>query len=81
MAESWKPEGDDAWRDGGSESWRGDLHYNDDASWRSDSAPGWQDSDAEASDSWAVEDEPGDWPEEMAGPEYWMYRRDLEGDN
>lgn len=81
MSEPWRPEGD-AWRDGGSESWRGDLHYTDDASWRSDSASPWQDpdSDDDAADSWAIEDEPGDWPEEKAGPEYWLFRRDLEGD-
>ncbi|HKW41123.1 MAG TPA: hypothetical protein VJN39_07735 [Gemmatimonadales bacterium] len=49
------------------ESWRGELHP--DELWRpaSDDA------------SWRGDEHLADWPEAQAGPEYWMYKRAVEG--
>jgi hypothetical protein len=54
-------------------AWRGDLH-RDDESWRG----GGEHGDA-GDDAWRGAEHVADWPEDAAGPEYWMYKRDAEG--
>ncbi len=55
--------------------------------WESDADLPWQSSDQEMpkpySEPWSIEDDSAwrgeahlaDWPEELAGPEYWLYKR------
>jgi hypothetical protein len=76
----WEPEkAPESWSD--TESWRGEVHQDGDESWRGESLAMWQDEDETAeSDS---EDDPSsdladcDWPESLAGPEYWLFKRDV----
>ena len=49
------------------EAWRGELHVAE--SWRTETT------DA----AWRGEQHLADWPEAQAGPEYWMYKRAVEG--
>ena len=68
------------------EAWRGDVHLDDDSwlggqdaeAWRGDAdAESWQ--DAPDAEKWRGEDHLADWPEESAGPEYWMFKAQLAG--
>ena len=45
------------------EAWRGDIHLEDE-SWRG----------GPDGETWRGEDHLADWPEESAGPEYWMFK-------
>jgi hypothetical protein len=73
MREPWESNDREMeWVDPG--AWRGERHPETPEDWCSDAGVGFV---------WAGEDEmeeeeagesPG-WPEELAGPEYWMYRR------
>jgi hypothetical protein len=62
--------------EGSSEAWRGDEHPADEQSWLGEMAV-WDSSEdqAEEEEVWADEPEFADWPEDMAGPEYWLYKR------
>lgn len=72
----WEPERtNEHWSD--TEAWRGDLHTEGDEPWRGESMAVWDDeetaSDSEEDDTATLEQ---DWPENLAGPEYWLYKRD-----
>lgn len=59
------------------ESWRGDRH-RDDESWRGDvhrPEDSWQGVADGDDQSWRGEVHFRDWPEMLAGPEYWMYKK------
>lgn len=40
----------------------------------------WEDSD-DADDSWRGDEHLDDWPETLAGPEYWLWKKDREDDD
>lgn len=73
----WEPERSaESWSD--TEAWRGEIHQEGDESWRSETVAAWEDEEA-STDS--EEDDHADlsyedWPENLAGPEYWLYKRD-----
>jgi len=73
MREPWELNGQEAkWSD--PEAWRGERHPEQPAEWCPDAGEGW----VWAGDDDLEEDDPAaaaDWPEHLAGPEYWMYRR------
>lgn len=72
MPEPWEPEtGNESWSD--REAWRGETHAGDDESWRSEVEAGWVWTDTEEED--VTEDTLEDWPEDLAGPEYWLYKK------
>jgi len=72
MAEPWESEpGNESWSD--REAWRGDSHAGEDESWRADVEAGWV--WAEEEEEAAPEEPLEDWPENLAGPEYWLYKR------
>lgn len=73
----WEPERSaERWSD--TDAWRGDVHLDGDDSWRGETLACWEDeeaaSDSEEDDS-ADQSDP-DWPENLAGPEYWLFKRD-----
>lgn len=47
--------------------------WDDGLPWES-SAEAWR-SDAASDEAWRGGDHLEDWPEELAGPEYWLYKR------
>ncbi len=56
------------------------MSHRDERSWENDGnlpweAPtaGWEPADAEA---WRGDIHVNDWPENLAGPEYWLYKQD-----
>ena len=76
----WQSQYDDH-QDEPNEAWRGDIHLDDESwlggadaeAWRGDAdAESWQ--DAPDAEKWRGEDHLADWPEESAGPEYWMFK-------
>ncbi len=78
MPAPWDPFGgrEESWSD--REAWRGDVHREDDESWRgaSESQP-WE---APEGDEFFLadvmeEEHPSGWPEDLAGPEYWLFKR------
>ncbi len=74
MANPWEQDQtDEAWSD--REAWRGDAHLDDVDHWRDASSGTWETpSEVEP----PVEPEPEvDWPEGLAGPEYWLFKREL----
>lgn len=72
MPEPWEPEtGNESWSD--RDAWRGDTHTGDDESWRSEVEAGCAWADTEEED--VTEDTLEDWPEDLAGPEYWLYKK------
>jgi len=73
MPEPWEPEtGNESWSD--RDAWRGDTHAGDDESWRPEVEAGWVWADTEEES--ATEDTTlEDWPEDLAGPEYWLYKK------
>ena len=60
-----------------SEAWRGDEHPVDETSWLGEMAVWGSSDEDEPVDVWQDESEP-DWPEDLAGPEYWLYKRHTE---
>lgn len=74
MRDPWKPEHEPGSDDldelfaASREAWRGDIHLAD-AAWRGDAAD----------QSWRGDEHLADWPEEAAGPEYWMFKAAAEG--
>jgi len=73
MREPWESNNPETeWSD--PEAWRGEQHAEEPRDWCRDAGEGWVwagDDELEAEDQ---EVTPG-WPEDLAGPEYWMYRR------
>jgi hypothetical protein len=72
MSDTWKPDDtEEQWGETRGEPWRGDLHQPGLDEWcLKDTGEVWAGEDFEEADS----GEPG-WPEQLAGPEYWMYRK------
>ena len=75
----WEPESSpEQWSD--TESWRGDVHHEGDDGWRGETLAMWDDedetADSDSEDDWRGKDENSGWPEDLAGPEYWLYKRD-----
>jgi hypothetical protein len=69
MALSWEDKECEPWSD--RDAWRGDLYTTDDSTWRAGEPEVWEDVEE------VEEVEPLDegWPENLAGPEYWMYKK------
>lgn len=45
--------------------------------WESGGDPPWEPEDSDEDDEvWRGEEQQDDWPEGLAGPEYWLYKRD-----
>ena len=76
MADDWEPgeEGDESWGD--TEAWRGDLHLESDDAWRTDQNEWEQKTEASVFEAVMEDDSTAGWPEDMAGPEYWLLKRD-----
>ena len=76
--EAWQEESEEGqkypWETEGELPW---LSSSDEAEpWAAEIDEPWLSDDAEEEEVW-VEESPG-WPEEMAGPEYWLYKDELE---
>ena len=72
MPAAWESESEDErWSD--REAWRGDEHQEDCDAWREDVSEedGWSTEEEEES---LEEDTHSGWPEDLAGPEYWMFK-------
>jgi hypothetical protein len=76
MPAAWESEREEErWSD--REAWRGDEHAEDCDAWRLDVSE-----DVCEEDDWYTEEEEesleedtrSGWPEDLAGPEYWMYK-------
>ncbi len=95
MSNPWTPQPNDEDDElvfssgGGDEAWRGDLHLEDDESWRTDlgeDTNGYFDDyeddsgSPEVEEDWGREEEAADWPEWLSDPEYWMYDDRDEGE-
>ena len=65
--EPWEP----------TEAWRGDVHLSDDTSWVDEETSNWntEQDEVEENSGWRGHQHFADWPEELAGPEYWLYKR------
>lgn len=75
----WEPEkGPESWSD--TEAWRGEVHIDGEDTWRGETLAIWEDEDetaeSDSEDDWSGEIEDCDWPENLAGPEYWLFKRD-----
>lgn len=71
MPLAWESEtGEESWSD--REAWRGDEHAEVADQWQSDSTEEFVWASEEDDSEPAAEDE--DWPEDLAGPEYWMFK-------
>lgn len=72
----WEPErSPESWSD--TEAWRGDIHLDGDEPWRSEEQAVWEDEEASSAEEEDTQDSNlSDWPENLAGPEYWLYKRD-----
>lgn len=75
MASPWEAEkAEEEWSD--REAWRGDRYPDISERWTDEETPA---PDASADDEhggspWRTQLPVEDWPEELAGPEYWMYK-------
>ncbi len=84
MSNPWTPQPNDedaeVFFGGDEEAWRGDVHLEDDDSWRAESEIAFGDTEeftleepeGEADEVWSSEDE-NEWPEWLSDPEYWLY--------
>jgi hypothetical protein len=77
----WEPEkSPEHWSD--PDAWRGEQHQDSDDSWRGETLAVWEDEDEDETADSDPEDDGSssswlsDWPENLAGPEYWLYKRD-----
>ncbi len=61
------------------DAWRGDLHLESVDAWREDRE---EDASVDENEECLEESEEYDldsgWPENLAGPEYWMFKRDCD---
>ena len=95
MSNPWTPQPNDEDDDvlfssgAGDEAWRGDLHLEDDESWRTDGdteSTSFLDEDEdeqallETEEDRSGEEEASDWPEWLSDPEYWLYEDRDEGE-
>ncbi|HWA58571.1 MAG TPA: hypothetical protein VG692_15020 [Gemmatimonadales bacterium] len=70
----WEPEKSaESWGD--TEAWRGEVHLEGEETWRGETLAVWEDEES-ASDSEEDDLADEDWPENLAGPEYWLFKRD-----
>ncbi len=75
MGTSWEADGaDEVWSD--REAWRGELHVEDAEAlsfdveaWRGEGEVGWVWAEPEP------EEDLTDWLEDLAGPEYWLFKK------
>jgi hypothetical protein len=82
MGTPWDTADDDTpWSD--RDAWRGDAHPEREDAWRGvpDGAPIWastpdEDDEFEVVEIELVELPEEEWPEDLAGPEYWLFKRD-----
>ncbi len=83
MPSDWEPErGQEAWSD--REAWRGDIHTDGTDAWRLEAGEGpvWSEEEDDLWEATAAqeqdveEEEERNWPEDLAGPEYWLFKRD-----
>lgn len=75
----WEPErAEEQWSD--RDGWRGELHLEGDEAWRGESLAVWGEDEEETSSESEEDDTTAsfddDWPENLAGPEYWLFKRD-----
>ena len=77
MPEAWESErgGEESWSE--REAWRGDLYAEDADAWRQSDEPDPWDLEEDEVEESESEPESG-WPENLAGPEYWLFKRDTE---
>ncbi len=77
MGTSWEADSsEECWSD--REAWRGELHadaseaaaFSVDA-WRGQGEAGWVWAEPEP----VIEEDDSDWPEDLAGPEYWLFKK------
>jgi hypothetical protein len=71
MPDTWQDEpSEQPWSD--REAWRGEIHLDNPNHWLADTGDGWV---------WPAGEpleEESEWPEDLAGPEYWMFRRECD---
>jgi len=71
--------GDESWSE--TDAWRGELHPADDGAWLAADQARWETEPPEEVEEpeeqapWRGDEHLPDWPEELAGPEYWLYKR------
>lgn len=71
MPAAWESDREDEqWSE--REAWRGDLHEDDCEAWQQDD--GQEDEWATEETESLEEDSHSGWPEDLAGPEYWMFK-------
>jgi hypothetical protein len=69
-SDDWRDDDDlERWFAQDREAWRGDVHRSAEP-WRADSRD----------DAWRGGEHLADWPEDSAGPEYWMFKRAADGE-
>jgi hypothetical protein len=71
MPAAWESEKEEeTWSD--REAWRGELYEDDCDAWRDEACPDeeWTCEETESPE----EDTHAGWPEDLAGPEYWMFK-------
>jgi hypothetical protein len=77
MPSAWEPDtGNVNWGD--REAWRGDMHPDDAESWRDDAGDAVGEDAAFFADGDDVDEHEAGWPEDLAGPEYWLFKRDCD---
>lgn len=76
MGTAWEAENPEEWSD--REAWRGGLHADasnamtfDVDAWRGEGETGWVWAEPEP----VAEEEEFDWPEDLAGPEHWLFKK------
>jgi hypothetical protein len=52
------------------------MSQNDGRPWEGDGDLPWDTPDSEDSEAWRGDVHLGDWPENLAGPEYWLYKKE-----
>ncbi len=75
----WEPErGPESWSD--ADAWRGEVHMDGDDSWRGETLAVWEEeeenAESDSEDDQSGSAEQADWPENLAGPEYWLFKKD-----
>jgi FAD/FMN-containing dehydrogenase len=77
MPSAWEPDtGNVNWGD--REAWRGNLHPDDAESWRDDAGDDVGEDAALSADGDDIDEHEAGWPEDLAGPEYWLFKRDCD---
>jgi hypothetical protein len=79
MPSAWELDrSEEPWSD--REAWRGDVYAEDADYWRAEACD--EEEESEWADQAEQDEDPldadADWPEDLAGPEYWMFKRDCD---